>query len=237
MKIAGSSFEMALAKHCGANDIITPLEATKGVRKQQRFGYNKGQNYTPPYEYRIPHNKIISMNPPAFSEHYPAARIKKYLPEEIWDSYLKISIVRCPYDTLISYYYWMCRFPSKKPDSFENYAIDSGIDRVIDNYDKLHINGKLATDFVIKFENFGEDIKKLETDIGCNGLLETFKNIRAKDDLRPKTEESSVAKVYSEYPAVKAKLDKTLNKKFNKYELLRKYWPSYKSRLEDALKK
>ncbi|MXX99043.1 MAG: sulfotransferase domain-containing protein, partial [Gammaproteobacteria bacterium] len=169
MKIAGTSFEMALGRYCGTEDIITPLEANRGAMRQKRFGHNEGQNYKSPHKYNIRHNKIISMEPKAFAEHYPAARIKKYLPKEIWDSYLKVSIVRCPYDTLISYYYWMCRFPAKKPDSFESYAIDSGIDQVLDNYKKLHIDGKLATDFLIRFENFDEDIKKLEDLIDCKG--------------------------------------------------------------------
>ena len=235
MKIAGSSFEMAFARYCGTDDIITPLEANKRAKKQKRFGHNKGQNYKSPHEYNIRHNKIISMEPRAFAEHYPADRIKKYLPKEIWDSYLKVSIVRCPYDTLISYYYWICRFPAKKPDSFESYAIDSGIDRVLENYHKLHIKRKLATDFLIRFENFDEDIKKLEDLIDCNGLLDTFKNIRAKSDLRPDTEESSVTKVYSEYPTAKIKLDEALSEKFNRYELLQKYWQFYKSKLEEDL--
>lgn len=233
-KVAGTSFEMAFSKYCGADDIITPIAINKTPKKQKKVGYNKGQNYTPPYEYRLLDGKTISTEPPEFREHFSAEKIKKLVPEEIWNNYLKVSIIRCPYDTLISHYYWhYCRFPKRISDDFRNFAAEYGINRILDNYNKLHINGKSVTDFIVRFENFGEDIKKLEMDIGCNGLLESFKNINAKSSFRPK--KISIHKIYSEYPTVKVALDETLNKNLNRYELLKKYWPFYKSRLEVTL--
>ena len=235
MKIAGSSFEMAFTKYCSSHDIITPIAAKKSSEQRKKVGYNAGQNYTSPYEYRLPHKKIISRSPAKFREHFSAHQIKKYLPKEIWNYYVKISIIRCPYDMLISYYYWARRIPSKRPDSFENYAANSGIDRVIKNYGKLHIHGKLVIDFIIRYECFDEDIKKLENTIGCNGLLESFKNIRAKSHLRPQTEKTSSCAVYAKYPKVKKKLDKALDRNLNCHEALQKHWPSYKAILEDAM--
>ena len=231
MKNAGSSFEMAFAKYCGPHDIITPIAANKTMNKRKRVGYNKGQNYTAPYEYKLKHRTIILMEPSKFVEHGSAENIQRLIPEQIWDSYLKVAIIRCPYDMLISYYYWLKRLPSTKAEDFENYALKRGIKWLINNYKKLQIDGKLVTNFIIRYESLNEDIKKLETKVGCDGVLESFTNINAKSDFRPKTESTSPYKIYFEHPKVKIKLDKELHKNFGDDEL-QKYFSAYKSELE-----
>jgi len=45
-KVAGTSFEIALAKYCGADDIITPLN--RSDKDVKGFGYNAAQNYKSP---------------------------------------------------------------------------------------------------------------------------------------------------------------------------------------------
>ena len=234
MKNAGSSFEMAFAKYCGPHDIITPIAANKGMNKRKRVGHNKGQNYTAPYEYRLKYRRIVLMEPPKFIEHSSAKNIQRLIPNEVWDGYLKIAIIRCPYDMLISHYYWCKRFPSTTED-FESYALERGIKWLIKNYQKLQIDRKLVTNFIIRYENLNEDIKKLEIKIGCDGIHESFTNIYAKSDFRPKTESTSTHKIYFEHPKVKIKLDKALRENFGQDEL-QKYFSAYKSELEEAIK-
>ena len=234
MKNAGSSFEIAFAKYCGPHDIITPIAADKTMAERERVGYNKGQNYTAPYEYELKYRKIMLMEPPKFREHSSAKKIQQLIPEQVWNSYLKIAIIRCPYDMLISYYYWLKRLLSTKAENFENYALERGIKWLIKNYQRLQIDGKLATNFIIRYENLNEDIKKLEMKIGCDGVLESFTNIHAKSDFRPKKESTSAHKIYFEHPKVKIKLDKALDKNFGQDEL-QKYFSAYKYRLEEAI--
>ena len=235
MKNASSSFEMAFAKYCGPHDIITPIAVNKTMNKRKRVGYNKGQNYTAPYEYELKYRKIMLMEPPKFREHSSAKKIQQLIPEQVWNSYLKVAIIRCPYDMLISHYYWLKRLPSVKAEDFENYALERGIKWLIRNYKKLQIDGELATNFMIRYENLNEDIKKLEIKIGCDGVLESFTNIYAKSDFRPKTESTSAHKIYFEHPEMKIKLDKALRNNFDQDEL-QKYFSAYKCRLEEAIK-
>ena len=175
------------------------------------------------------------MKPPKFLEHSSAKSIQRLIPEQIWNSYLKVAIIRCPYDMLISYYYWLKRLPSTKAENFENYALERGIKWLIKNYQKLQIDRKLATNFMIRYENLNEDIKKLEIKIGCDGVLESFTNLHAKGDFRPKTENTSAHKIYFEHPKVKIKLDKALRENFGD-DKLQKYFSAYKSELEEAIK-
>ncbi len=234
MKNAGSSFEMAFTKYCGPHDIITPIAANKKMHKRKRVGYNKGQNYTAPHEYKLKHRSIILMEPSRFVEHGSAESIQQLIPDEVWNSYLKVAIIRCPYDILISYYYWRKRLPLMKAVGFENYALERGIKKLIRNYQKLQIDGKLVTNFMIRYENLNEDIKKLEIKIGCSGVLESFANIRAKSDFRPKTESTSAHKIYLEHPRVKRELDEALRNNFGDGEL-QKYFSAYKSTLEKTI--
>ena len=234
MKNAGSSFEMAFAKYCGPHDIITPIAINKTVNQRKRAGYNKGQNYTAPYEYKLKHRRTILMDPSRFTEHYSAKKIQQSIPEQVWNSYLKVAIIRSPYDMLISYYYWLKRLPKNEIKDFENYALERGIKWLIRNYRKLQIDKKLVINFMIRYENLNEDIKKLEMKIGCYGVLESFTNLHAKGDFRPKTENTSVHKIYSEHPKVKIKTDKALHENFGRDEL-QKYFSAYKSGLEKAI--
>jgi len=233
-KVAGTSFEMAFTKYCGVSDIITPLPITS---EPEIRGCIEGQNYKRPFIYKVPHSVFpisLRLSPNQFNTHDPARTIKQFIPLKIWDNYRKVATIRCPYDTLISHYYWQ-RFHTQHNENFESYTIDEMRRQILFSLNVLHLDGELATDFLIRYEHLDEDIKKLETLIGCNGLLGTFKNINAKSTLRPSAEESSSYMMYSKYPKVKAKLDEFLSENLDKYEFLKKYWPSYKAKLEEDL--
>ena len=188
-----------------------------------------------PHEYKLKHRKVIFMEPSKFVEHSSAESIQRLIPSQVWDSYLKVAIIRCPYDMLISYYYWLKRLPSTNAENFENYALKRGIKWLIRNYKKLQIDGQLVTNFMIRYENLNEDIKKLEMKIDCDCVLESFTNLHAKSGFRPKTENTSTHKIYFEHPKVKIKLDKAIRENFSQDEL-QKYFSTYKCRLEKAIK-
>ena len=225
IKVAGSSFEIALSKYCGPDDILTPIYPEGKIWKSRGY-YRGAQNY-----------KSLKEKTRYFS-HTEALNVKKRIPKDVWDNYLKIATIRCPYDAYISLYHFTKydfqqnkKWPPEK--NFEALVIKDK--RIIKNLRSLHEEGKIIIDFLIRYENLDQDIKELETKIGCPGLLETFQSITAKKNIRPK-DSASRCKVYSKYPNAKLIIDRRCSKLAKKYEFFQKYWPMYESKLEKDIK-
>ena len=221
VKVAGSSFEIALSKYCGPDDILTPIYPEGRLWKS--MGYYRGaQNY----------KNIISE--PKQAAHIEGSTVRKLIPKDVWDSYLKIATIRCPYDAYISFYYFKKhRFQEKRKKplnkNFEEVVIEDK--QILEKLCGLHENGDILADFLIRYENLAEDIKELETKIDCPGLLETFQSITAKKNMRPE-EKASSYEIYSKYPNAKLTIDQRCSELSDEYQFFSKYWPLYKSKLE-----
>ena len=266
LKVSGSSLEIALSRYCGADDVIAPLNPEEedlrislGGRGAQNFEYvnQKERKYT-------------------YQSHSNAVKIKNSIPSKMWNDYLKITTIRCPYDSFISWYYH-CRHVNSKmwndllkrgkqlnyksykylwfqlllqivkmssidirySGTFEFFAKEFAESRQSDIqkypcfHTEAHVDEKIAADFLIRYEHLDEDIKNLETKINCPGLLDTFQSIKAKGNLRPRR--TAPYEMYSIYPKAKSIVDEILYEQQSQYEFLRKYWPTYKSKLEEAI--
>ena len=167
-------------------------------------------------------------------QHAPCSRLKPIVNKDIWNDYLKISIIRCPYDTLISYYYWdSCRNVGKYTKNFNLYALQKTYQAFIKkNYNIPCINNRLAIDFLMRFENMQEDVKKLEQRINCPGLLQKYNRDHWIRNLRPPGQD--VNKVYAKYPLARAMIDKELSEAMEN-EVIRKYYPLYKKKLNEKV--
>ena len=106
-KVAGTSFEIALSKYCGADDII-PRPYKKDSVMRRVLGFWSTQNCNR-------HMKQIK-----FGSHIKARDIKERIPRDIWDNYLKVATIRCPYDMLISHYYFR-QYKKSKTIDFEQF--------------------------------------------------------------------------------------------------------------------
>ena len=111
-----------------------------------------------------------------------------------------------------------------------------GNQRLTPCFHAAHINGKLVADFLIRYEQLDEDIKKLETQLNCPGLLDTFHSIKAKGEIRPR-ERTVTCEIYCKNPNAKSAVDKLLLEQQNDFEFLRKYWHAYKAKLEADMAK
>lgn len=88
-KVAGTSIEVALAAHCGPDDIITPITAfAKDI--DDEYYEQDARNYTEA----------------GFYNHMIPADIQKRISPEVWNTYTKITIVRNPWDRLVSQFHW-----------------------------------------------------------------------------------------------------------------------------------
>ena len=219
-KVAGTSFEIALSKYCGADDIITPIvDEDEATRQSLRFC--GPQNYID-----------LDTRKPKFRHHTPARDLEHLITADIWNSYLKIASIRCPYDMFVSHYHEATRIDRRSGNAFEQFVATNHL--VLEHVYGLHIEGKIAADFLIRYEHLIEDIKILESKINCPGLLQTFQGITAKGHYRPKTGTASY-EMYFKYPDAKKILDEQCSKDASKYEFFQKYWPMYKVELEKAI--
>jgi hypothetical protein len=106
IKTAGTSIEAALSTYCSGDDIVTPLN---------KFSFNRdaasGVEHC-----SMNADKLEWWDKETIGQHVDAIMLKKNLPSEVWDNYLKISIARNPWDRLVSLFTWRNKNnPNLKP--------------------------------------------------------------------------------------------------------------------------
>ena len=95
-KVAGTSVEVALAQHCGDDDIVTPIGAFNPQWDEDQYAHP---------------GKVW----PGYSRHSTLRRVRRRLGQKIWDDYLKFSITRNPWDLVVSQYHWATRLDEGQP--------------------------------------------------------------------------------------------------------------------------
>ena len=165
--------QVALSEHCGEQDVVT---------RMNEFSKSKDAD-----EYLQ-----IFRNDEGYSNHLSTEQIKEKVGEEIWNSYYKFTIVRNPWDMVVSRYFqqkalpgrlfnilkinnkpW--KFPKSLPDCLKNYK-----ERWLNNQHYFDKNGEPICDFYIRYENLEEDYKKV-----CEHLGMPYKKLpRLKTEIR-----------------------------------------------------
>lgn len=142
--------------------------------------------------------------------HVDAKVAKSALPPEVW-RYKKISILRDPYDCVISWYYWANKHRSTSIE-FEDFLFsDPSI--IVDNYNLVKVRGVCVLDYILRYSDFENSILELERDIpSLQGLWSFFSSINAKGDVRPKAEVSSADVFFDKHVRAKKLIDLLLEK-------------------------
>ena len=167
-KTASSSIEAMLSRLCGPDDVITPT--TDRLMTGERL---------PPQNYRLDH-PLVPKRPflrrllgrperhyhPSigFYEHIPASRIKAYVGDDIWNSYYKFTFERNPWDKQISWYFYKTKSKAQRP-SFESFMGDKD-KALVENYSLYTTDGKIAVDFLGRYESLNEDLANVLKEIG-----------------------------------------------------------------------
>jgi hypothetical protein len=106
-KTAGTSIEVFLSKHCGPQDIVTPI--VPSVEGHQPRNYEGFINPIPEILERpgkvfsVLHHTISSCR--KFYNHMPAREVKNRVPAKVWNGYFKFCVERNPWDKVLSHYY------------------------------------------------------------------------------------------------------------------------------------
>lgn len=158
-KTAGTSIEAALSKHCGGEDMVTPLGD---------FWFNRNEKGEWIHS---------AMNAEGFYQHDPAAEVKRKVPPRIWDDYFKFSITRNPWDRVVSLYSWEARnkaelkphrrLPHRLGLPFDAFRETVRLFREFvkgdwENNDRFYVmDGRLCVDFVIRYERLQQDLDEV----------------------------------------------------------------------------
>jgi hypothetical protein len=106
-KTAGTSIEVFLSKHCGATDVLTPIEPP--VKGHEPRNYEGFINPIPEILERP--GKIFSAlrhsiaSREKFYRHMPASEVQSRVPREVWNSYFKFCVERNPWNKVLSHYH------------------------------------------------------------------------------------------------------------------------------------
>ncbi|MFT4851513.1 MAG: hypothetical protein ACI83B_004079 [Sediminicola sp.] len=149
-KTAGTSVEVFFEKFCfpenewifshGRDEYINPLSGIVGYRGASKDNVK-------------------------FYNHMPASKLCTELGKDIWDNYFKFTVVRNPFDKMVSafFHFEKSQNPNKYSmdnltdiQRFRNWVNDGG--KILDR-DIYLIAGEVAVDYFIRFESLKEDIE------------------------------------------------------------------------------
>ncbi len=184
-QVGGTSFEIALSKFCGPDCVITPI-STDDEETRAALGFRGSQNFA---NTTWPDGTQTQGH---FNNHISAKNAHALIPAEIWNNYKIVSIVRDPFDAMVSQFYWIKRLHPNEMDFGKFTYIHRRY--LMENNDIAPLDGPLSPDVFLRYEHLEEDI----TALGIDGLLETFKDIKCKSNLR--ASKSSTKEIYQQFP-------------------------------------
>jgi hypothetical protein len=170
-KTAGTSVEVFFEKYCfpeeawifshAREEYINPDTGIVGYR-----GLNRGNQ--------------------RFFNHMPAITLRKELGSDIWNQYFKFTVIRNPFDKMVSAYFHFEKYRKAEKYSLDNLSdverfrnwVKSG-GKVIDKPIYL-IEGKVAVDYFIRFENLKNDIKIVCQTLNLDCDLNELPNLKTE---------------------------------------------------------
>jgi hypothetical protein len=164
-KTASSSVELALSSLCGPDDVITPL-----LDREEKFRQGRGaQNYLrgdAERERRGSTGLVIPLRGQDFYGHMKAREVVAIAPAE-WANYFKAGFVRNPWDAHLSAFFWGRRKGGdRSPEAFRRHVV-GGFDNG-NAFQGIFLDGKVAVDFVGRFETLDADYRTMAGKMGCD---------------------------------------------------------------------
>jgi hypothetical protein len=187
-KTAGTSVEIALSQYCGPDDIVTRL-GSKDEPKRTELGYQGPVNYLVPRSewtdrdrakhlrhaaHRLKRSlmgKEINLRKEvSYYNHMPAEEVLARIGPETWNGYFKFCFERNPWDRAISAYFWENRNRKRMPD-FYGFLQRMQHEGKLSNFETYAIDGKIAVDEVLLFEQLPAELDRLPGLLGLPGPL------------------------------------------------------------------
>ena len=175
-KTAGTSIELALARICGPDDVITPVSpADEKIRRALGLPGPQHDRF-PMREVGVGKALAAVLRGRAQQElgyynHISAAEIRARLGEERWRSYFKFCFERDPWDRVLSLYHWKQRKRARSSltDFIRSDELQVLKRRGIGLYT---IDGQVAVDRICRFEHLADELEALRLQWGIAEPLE-----------------------------------------------------------------
>jgi hypothetical protein len=198
-KTGGSSFELALAKFLGNEDIVTPLSFGEELERA-RLGYLAPQNHVAQFHQdplRVLANRVRGRQTLRFWNHTTALQASRRLPRQVWENYTKFTLVRNPYELVISRFYWQKRKPGFENIEFRTWLM-SRPKILYSNRKMSHIGGHYVLDAFLRLEDIKKGFEKNLVSIDLpEGIGEAFVKISSKSQVRPAA--ATVEKIFRDF--------------------------------------
>lgn len=184
-KTAGTSIEFALSPLCGPDDVVTPVS----MKEERERGEHGARNYELPVSKRPllwPLMRFLGRDPrytgEEFYNHMGAKRIRAMVGEKVWNGYYKVAVERNPWDREVSNYWFRTRRAKERP-SFRDFVLDPKLHHPLKNFHAYSIDGRVAVDRVLRFENLTAELGEFLARVGIGTVPELP---HQKGNLRPK---------------------------------------------------
>ena len=181
-KTAGTSVEAYLSQHCGAGDVLTPIHPPLPghVARNHRGRWNllremAGAGGRPEASVALRH----WLKGRRYYNHMPARMIRARCPAAVWESYLKVTIDRDPFEKVMS------QFSRRRNDTGGDYNLDAYFAET-----SLPLNlplytgrdGRPMVDRILRYEDLDAELGRLFGELGVpwSGTLD----VRAKSGFR-----------------------------------------------------
>jgi hypothetical protein len=172
--------EIALSRHGGPNDVITPDTAPDEQLRTEWGGVLPQNRLVPKARWRLKEWIRWGLGRPdrLFYNHMPAVAIRQFIGRETWDSYFKFTIERNPWDLVVSAWYW---YSNRRPLSFEAFVASDHL-RHYSNWRLYTIRNRIAVDWVIRYEHLASALDEIAERLGLPEIQDLQ---RAKGNFRP----------------------------------------------------
>jgi hypothetical protein len=167
-KTAGSSLEVALARECGADDVVSHMEdnIASGIPRN----YGPTSRWGPWYNGNKLARKLIPRHSPRlgdfYYEHMPATRIRELVGDEVWSSYFTFCFDRNPWDKVVSYYLWKQFGQARQMPEFSDYIHRKAHRLPVDSALYCDTQGELMVDRIYEFRELPAALDDLRGRLG-----------------------------------------------------------------------
>jgi hypothetical protein len=169
-KTASTSVEIALSPHVrGDGDIVTRI-TEKDEDLRTALGARGPRNEEMPklaYTFGDWRRLALRGAKGLARGHAPAAQVRRIVGRDVWSRYFKFCVERNPFDKAISLYYWRTRDDSPRP-SLGDYLARAPR-RSLSNFHIYAIDGRIAVDRVVAYEDLDASLAAVFRDLGLPG--------------------------------------------------------------------
>ncbi len=180
-KTAGTSIEIFLSRHCGEEDVVTPIRPP--VAGHEPRNHQGLWNPLPELRSRDadrPRETLRQLvRRQRFYNHIPARVLRHRIPADVWRDYFVFCVERNPWDKALSHYA-MINERSGGHLSFDAYLAQGFFPTDFDKY--TDAEGRLLVDEVLRYESLNEELGRVFARLGApfDGDL----GVRAKSGYR-----------------------------------------------------